>query len=503
VTLKKKERHLLFVPIVLAVCGWTLLISSGCMVGPDYRPPHPGAPSGWVGVAQAPATQPSVPTPQPAELARWWTRFDDPMLTRLVEDALRANLDVKLAVANLRQARAARGIAVAALFPTIGVSAEYMREVPVSVLDTPVPAQNFYQAGFDAAWEIDVFGGERRNIESANANVQSSIEGISGAQISVAAEVALNYVQLRGYQQQIVVAQKNLKSMRDTALITRQKANVGYLCDLDIANADANVATTEAQIPVFETSARQSIYALSVLLARPPAYLLEQLSPTDDIPGVPALIPAGVPSELLRRRPDIRQAEAQLHSATAQIGVAVADLFPKLTLTGTINWQNNLLGTWWVAASRSYSFGPSITWPIFEGGAIISNIKVQEALRDQAFITYRKTVLAAFQDAENDLIAFNKEQEHYKYLKDSVAANSTAADLSLKLYTEGLLEFLNVLVAERSLYAAENALVQSNCSITTDLIALYKALGGGWEDMPPQGPASTTTAGTGTIGITK
>jgi NodT family efflux transporter outer membrane factor (OMF) lipoprotein len=306
--------------------------------------------------------------------------------------------------------------------------------------------------------------------------------------------VALNYVQLRGYQQQIVVAQKNLKSMRDTALITRQKTNAGFLCALDVANADANVATTEAQIPVFETSAKQSIYALSVLLARPPADLLEQLTPTENIPGVPARIPAGLPSDLLRRRPDIRQAEAQLHSATAQIGVATADLFPKFSLTGTLTWQTNLLNTWWAAASRTYSFGPSVTWPVFQGGAIVSNIRVQEALRDQAFITYRKTVLTAFQDVENALVAFTKEQEHYKSLKDSVAANSTAADLSLKLYTEGLLDFLNVLVTQRSLYAAENSLVQSNSSITTDLIALYKALGGGWENLPEDGPSIDSSA---------
>ena len=345
------------------------------------------------------------------------------------------------------------------------------------------PAQNFYQAGFDAGWKIDFFGGQRRNVESANAGVQASIEGISDAQVTIAAEVALNYVQLRGYQQQIVIAQKNLKSQQDTARITRQKAHTGFECELDIANADANVASTEAQIPVFETEARQSIYALSVLLARPPADLLEQLTPTGNVPGVPAQVPAGLPSDLLRRRPDIRQAEAQIHAATAQIGVATADLFPKVSLTGAVGWQTNLASTLLGATSQSYSFGPSVSWALFQGGAIVSNIRVQEALRDQAFITYRKTVLGALQEVENALIAFAKEQEHYKSLKDSVDANGKAADLSLKLYSEGLLDFLNVLVAQRSLYAAENALVQSNYSISTDLITLYKALGGGWETL--------------------
>ncbi len=493
--LVKTNRQLHFAPIFLAICGWIAMATSGCMVGPDYHPPHPVAPSGWAGVPEAPAKHPSVPTAQPAELTQWWKQFDDPVLTQLVEDALKTNLDLQLAVAVLRQSRAARGIVVAALWPSLSAAAQYQRETTLLSQAQAGQAQNLYQAGFDAAWEIDLFGGQRRNVESADANVQASTEGVSLAQVSLAAEVALNYVQLRGYQQQIVVAQKNLKSMQNSALITRQKAKAGFNCALDIANADANVATTEAQIPVFETSAKQSIYALSVLLARPPADLLEQLTPKDNIPGVPPQIPAGLPSDLLRRRPDIRQAEAQLHAATAQIGVATADLFPKFSLTGTVSWQSNLLNAWWAAASRAYSFGPSATWAIFQGGAILSNIRVQEALTDQAFITYRKTVLGAFQDVENALIAFTKEQEHYKSLKDSVAANTIAVDLSLKLYKEGLLEFLNVLVAQRSLFAAENALVQSNCSITTDLIALYKALGGGWETIAAnEQPAASATA---------
>ncbi len=506
VMVNKIERQLHSIPIFIAICGWIVLVTSGCMVGPDYHSPQPDAPSGWAGVTEAPA-QPSKATAQPAELTQWWKQFGDPMLTQLVEEALKKNLDLQLAVASLRQARAARGIAVGGLWPAITASAEYLRE---STSGTTLPAkataaqsQNLYQAGFDAAWEIDLFGGVRRNVESAGASVQASIEGISNVQVTVAAEVALNYVQLRGYQQEIVIAQNNVKAQQDTAQITRQKAGAGFSSALDVANADANVAATEAQIPVFETAAQQSIYALSILLARPPADLLKQLTPTGGIPGVPAQIPAGLPSDLLRRRPDIRQAEAQLHAATAQIGVATADLFPKFSLTGTVSWQSNLLNAWWTVANRTTSFGPAVTWPILQGGAIVSNIRVQEALRDQAFITYRKTVLTAFQDVENALIAFAKEQEHYKSLKDSVAANSKAVELSLKLYTEGLLDFLNVLVAQRSLYAVEDALVQSNRSISTDLIALYKALGGGWETLPVDGQAMAPATADAATAITR
>jgi NodT family efflux transporter outer membrane factor (OMF) lipoprotein len=258
---------------------------------------------------------------------------------------------------------------------------------------------------------------------------------------------------------------------------------VGFASGLDVANADSTVATTESQIPVFETAAQQSIYALSVLLARPPADLLEQLLPSGNLPDIPQQVPAGLPSDLLRRRPDIREAEAQLHSATAQIGVAVADFFPKFSLTGTMTWNSNLLSTWWTEAGRSTGIGPSVIWPIFQGGAIAANVRLQEALRDQSFITYQKTVLAAFQDVENALIAFAKEQQRRKALNDAIIANRKAVDLSLQLYTEGQTDFLNVVTAQRSLYASEDALVQSERSIATNLIALYKALGGGWESL--------------------
>lgn len=248
---------------------------------------------------------------------------------------------------------------------------------------------------------------------------------------------------------------------------------------LDVANANAPVATTASQIPVLETSAQQAIYALSVLLAQPPTALLQELSATQPIPITPPEIPVGLPSDLLRRRPDIHQAEAQIHAATAQIGVATADLFPKYSLTGSLTYQSNVLQNLLSGASRSWSFGPTVNWPIFQGGSIRSNIRVQEALRDQAFITYQKTVLTALQEVENALIAFDKEWEHAKALNDAVVADRKAVDLSMQLYTQGQTDFLSVLDAQRSLYASEDALVQSTQNTATGLIAIYKALGGG------------------------
>ncbi|MGD0886395.1 MAG: efflux transporter outer membrane subunit [Thermodesulfovibrionales bacterium] len=471
--------------IALAGLG-VLILSSGCMVGPNYKPPQSTAPPEWVGVTKAAPSQPSVATAQPADLTQWWRQFNDPTLNELVEEAMKANLDLQVAESRLRQARAMRGVVAGGLWPSVTASGSYQRFLQQNAAQNELGEQNLYQAGLDALWELDIFGGQHRNVESADANIQAAIENIHDVQVTLIAEVALNYIQLRGYQQEIVVAQKNLKAQQDTANITRKQLNVGFENALDVANADANVATTESQIPVFETSARQSIYALSVLLARLPGDLLNQLSPMGNIPSVPARVPAGLPSDLLRRRPDIRESEAQLHAATAQIGVAVADFFPAFSLTGSANWSSFLLRTWWNKSSLSVGAGPGVTWPIFQGGAIASNVRLQEALRDQAFITYQQTVLAAFQDVENALIAFAKEQEHHKSLTDAVVANRKAVDLSLQLFTEGQTDFLNVATAQRLLYAAEDALVQSEGNISTDLIALYKALGGGWESVPPE-----------------
>jgi len=472
-----KERPCRLLSLAGMACLF-VLTSTSCMVGPDYHLPQPEVPKEWIGVAKTTTERPSVAIATAAELTAWWKQFRDPTLNSLVEEAVKANLDLRIAEVRLRQARAVRGIAIGGLWPSVTASGTYQRLHPAGATSEN---SDLYQAGFDALWELDLFGGQRRAVESANANIQAAVAGIRDVQVSLIAEVALNYIQLRGFQQQIVIARNNLKAQRHVAEITQKRLNVGFASALDVANADSDVATTESQIPVFEAAERQSIYALSVLLTKLPADLIEQLSPAGPLPTIPPQIPVGLPSDLLRRRPDVQVSEAQLHAATAQIGIAVAELFPSFSLTGTMTWNSNLLRTWWNETSRSSSFGPAVTWPIFQGGALTSNIHVQEALRDQAFIAYQKTVLAAFQDVENALIAFDKEQQHSKWLQGAVDNNRRAVDLSLQLYTEGQIDFLNVLIAQRSLYSSEDALVQSKRSIATDLIALYKALGGGWK----------------------
>jgi len=455
------------------------LLLGGCLVGPDFVAPTPAAPERFSEAPSAAAGQPSETAVSGTEQVRWWRQFDDATLDRLVTEAIEANLDLQLAQTRLREARAERGIAAAGLWPSVGASASYQRARTAGAPGD----HDLFQAGLDAAWELDLFGGRRRNLESAEATVLSAVEAIRDAQVSLVAEVALNYLQLRSYQQETAIAQKNLQAQRRTADIIRRQFKAGFASALDLANAEATVASTEAQIPVFETAERQGIHALGVLLGRYPGELLPRLSAPAGLPAVPKRVPAGLPSELLRRRPDVREAEAKLHAATAQIGVAVADFFPSFSLTGSLNWNSNLLRSWWSGASRSFGVGPAVNWQIFQGGAVAANVRLQEALRDEAGLNYRKTVLTAFQEVEDALVSFAKEQEHRKSLSEAVTANRRAVELSLRLYGEGQIDFLSVVVAQRALYAAEDSLVQSDRNLAVDLVALYKALGGGAETL--------------------
>ncbi len=456
-----------------------LVMVAGCAVGPNFKPPDMQVPAEWAGPAPLPAI-----TPGEKDLTRWWTVFDDQKLTSLVERAVESNLDLKLAEARIRQARAARGVAASSLGPAVGAKGSFSRNQLTGVSaneDTKGPLTNQYQAGFDASWELDIFGGIRRGIEAADANVQATVENRRDVLVTLTAEVARNYVALCAFQQRIAIAQQNLKTQKHSARLTRQRFEAGLASGLDVANAEAQVATTAAAIPLLEAQARQFIYNLSVLLGRDPAALVQELSTASTIPGAPPSVPVGVPSDLLRRRPDIRSAEAGIHSATAQIGVATADLFPRFFLSGSGGYQATKFSSWFEPAGLFWSLGPSVSWSVFDTGRIRSNIEVQKALAEQSVIVYQQTVLAALQETENALIASAKEEEHRKALADAVIANRKAVELSIALYTEGQTDFLNVLEAQRSLYATEDALVQSNGTVSTNLVALYKALGGGWD----------------------
>lgn len=473
---------------VLAMAGLCLLAPAGCLVGPNYHPQETRMPDQWTG----PTDKMTVAAEKQAELVHWWTTFNDPLLTSLVEQAVQSNLDLKLAAARLQQARANYGIAVADQWPQVLANAGFTRG-RASAMNGPKPlkAHSLFQVGLDASYEMDVFGGIARNVEAAGADIEASAWDGRDVLVSVVAEVALDYMSLRGFQQRVVIAQRNLKDQQHSAEITRKRQKGGLVSDLDVANAEAQVASTASTIPLFESQARQAIYSLGVLLGQEPAALLKELGPAAEIPATPPEVPISLPSELLRRRPDIRSAEAQIHAATARIGVATADLFPKFSMGGSAGFQSNTLQSLLDGKNGFFSFGPSVSYTVFDGGRTASNIELQKALTDQVVITYQQTILTALQDVENALIAYSKEQENRKFLIEAVAANRKALDISIRLYTEGETNFLSVLIAEKNLFDSEDALVQSTQTVSAQLVALYKALGGGWNEDPP---APTTQA---------
>ena len=491
------------------------LVTAGCAVGPRFAPPQPTMPAAWqaggrttddgiqkseVGSqksevggqpsapspnTQHPAAVPPPdthsPTPLPADaLVRWWEQFNDPVLNSLVTRAAQTNLDIRLAESRLRQARAELGVTDAGLWPQLNMNGSAQRS------RSPGPGGNgvignSFQAGFDAAWELDIFGGTRRAVEAAEADLAAAQESRRDVLVSLLAELAVDYVALRGSQRRLVIARENLAMQQHSAELTRLRFKGGLASALDVANAAAQVASTAAQLPMMEAASQQTIHALCLLLACEPGALTAELSRPGAIPLAPAGIPVGVPSDLLRRRPDIRNAEAQIHGATARIGVALADLFPKFTLSGNAGLSGNKPHTLVDMHNRFWSFGPSATWPIFDAGRILSNVRVQRALQEQALLTYEKTVLTALQEVENALVVSAREQEHVRLLQEAVTANRKALNLALQLYTEGQTDFLSVIEAQRSLYGAEEALALSDQAVATDLISLYKALGGGWK----------------------
>jgi outer membrane protein, multidrug efflux system len=461
-----------------------VMLLAGCAVGPDYEPPDSSVPASWPQVdTQLPGTS-SVPAFEPIEIIRWWTSFNDPMLTSLVERAVLENLDLRAAQSRVRQARAARGVTGSAFWPGVQAGADYRRSRPSEGMGGSGQQSDLFQAGLDAAWELDIFGGTRRGIEAADADIRAAVEDRRDVLVTLVSEVALNYIDLRTFQERLAIARRNLEAQQHTADLTRRRLGSGFASALDVAQAEADVATTRSTIPALEASIRQAIYSLSVLLGREPNALEQELSVVKPMPPVPPRVPVGLPSDLLQRRPDIRRAEASLHAATARIGVATADLFPKLSLLGSAGLQSDKLSTWGNWSSRFWSVGPSATWEIFAAGRIRSTIEVQNALEEQALLAYEKTILTALQDVESAMEAYVREQQRVHALAEAVAANRKALKLSTQLYTEGLTDFLNVLTAQRSLYITEEAITQSQGNVSANLIALYKALGGGWEDEP-------------------
>ena len=462
---------------LLAAC---LTLFTGCAVGPNYHPPKPSLPANWSEVG------PGGTTNRAAALARWWQTLADTNLDVLIERAVRTNYDLIAATARVRAARALRGAAISDLFPTVGANASYTeaRRSQNALLFPSLLDTDTYQAGFDASWELDVFGGKRRSLQAATADLQSFEEDRRAVLVSVMAEVARNYVELRGTQQRLVITREMLKAQGETVDLTRLLFEKGLSSELDVTEARALRAATESQVPVLETAAKVSGHRLSVLLGQAPGALEAEFAPQAPIPGTPPEVPAGLPSELLRRRPDIRRGERQLAAATARIGVATAELFPKFFLTGSAGYQSLEAGTLISPASKFWSAGPSVRWRLLEYPRLRSQIRAQTALQEQALAQFNQTVLLALEEVENALVAYANEKARYLSLAESLAQSRHSLELATQLYEKGVGDFLTVLVAEGTRYQAEDAAVQSRRAATQDLIALYKALGGGWESEP-------------------
>ncbi len=548
-----------FVLLLATICG-------GCAVGPNYRTPETPAPAVWSAPdAGTPTTQPCWSTTEPTDLATWWKSLNDPMLDALIARAVQGNLDLRVATARVREARAQRNVAAADFWPqfdfggsysyrgssqNVGPSGSSSQEgglrsaltpptvslkpgasgtgptitvtpqritfggnrglgltvqpgalsipggaaspalslSPPSGAAQPSPRENLFQIGFDATWELDVFGGIRRSVEATDADLGAFEESRRDVLVTLISEVALNYVQLRGTQRRLAIAQENIAAQRDTLDLTRDRHRTGFTNELDVTQAAAQLATTQSQVPLLESAIRQAVYQLSVLVGQPPAALVTELEQAAPIPTTPPAVPVGMPSDLLRRRPDIRAAERQLAAATARVGEATADLFPKFSLTGSFGPQVSDIQHLLDRRSLAWSIGPGISWPIFDGGRIRANIQVRDAQQEQALATCEKTVLTALQDVENALVAYTNERRRYQALAEAVASNQRSVELSNDLYVRGLGAFLNVLDSQRALYASQDELVQSETTAVTNLISLYKALGGGWN-----APAGSTT----------
>ena len=462
----------------LTLCLCLPLLTSCMMVGPDFQRPEAKVSSQWL---ESAPTSPAAPAAI-QDLAQWWTAFNDPQLTSLVTRAMQSNLDLRLVESRILQARAALGIAGADLGPTVDTAASVSRSRnPASSSRSEATTGNLYQVGFDAGWEIDLFGGLRRGIEAADADLEAAIESRRDLLVSLSAEVASNYLNLRSLQQRLAIARQNLKAQEHTTKLTRQRFDAGFASRLDVVRAEALAATTAGQIPLLEAQIRQTIYSLSLLLGGEPSTLLTELTPDAVLPAALATVPLGLPSDLLLRRPDIRRAEAKVHAATARIGVAKADLFPKFTISGALGLQNSTLSSTLNRASTAWSIGPALNWPLFDMGRTRANLELKKAVQEEELLTYQQTVLTALREVENALIASTKEEEHRQAIAQAVAANRSAVTLAAALYSAGQNDFLAVLDAQRSLYAAEDTLAQSSRTVSTNLVALFKALGGGWQ----------------------
>ena len=494
------------VTIVLSLTGCTVL-------GPDFKPPEWASPASWFTPERpAVARVAAVPVEEKVD-PNWWSQFGDPQLTALVRMVAEQNLDVQLASIRLEQARYQVAITTSAESPAINAGGSYLRQkssrygiltatqptasnasgTAAGVTGSPTrrfDPYDIFQGGFDASWELDLWGKVKRSVEAAEASAESVAELRRGILLTSIAEVARTYIALRGTQAQLRIARDNLRIAEQSLGLTRQRAAGGMTTDLDVENASAQLRRTAAEVPLIQQREAGLINGLSLLLGQGPATLRSQLETVRSVPPVPRRVPVGVPSELVRRRPDIRQVEAELHAATANIGVAQAAFYPSFRLGGSLGLQSLQPYNLFNLAATTFAVGPSLTIPIFEGGRLRANLNLQEARQREAALMFQKTVLTAWHEVDNALTAFQAEQARRDQLVQAVGNSQRALTLAQSRYEQGVADFLTVLDAQRLLLGTQQELQISTTNVSQNLVALYKALGGGWEeDLPEQRPA--------------
>ncbi|OQX27638.1 MAG: RND transporter [Desulfobacteraceae bacterium IS3] len=454
------------------ICFATIIGIAGCaVVGPNYLRPETDTPKAWNNKLSAGT---KTETAEPQMLAQWWKTLNDPVLSGLIERAVTGNSDIKNAFARIREARARRGISDADRFPSADGSGA------VTARRSNGSENKSYTIGVDASWELDLFGGVSRSIEAAQANLESEQENLRNVRVSLLAEVALNYIDVRTYQTRISVANANLAAQEETYGLARSRYQAGLGDELAVQQARYNLEQTRSRIPTLQSSLEAAENRLAVLLGESPGALRSLLKSPQPVPVPSVNIAVGIPADLLRRRPDIRQAERNLAAQTARIGVAESELYPKFTLSGSVGLEALSSGDLFSADSRSHSFGPRFSWRIFDAGAIRQNIEVQSASAEQALLRYESSVLNALEEVENALTAYVAEQQRGQTLTAATRAAQEASKLAGNKYSAGLTDFDTVLEAQRSLLNLEDQLAESKGNTTADLVRLYKALGGGW-----------------------
>jgi NodT family efflux transporter outer membrane factor (OMF) lipoprotein len=463
---------------------WTaILMAAGCAVGPEYAPPETS-----VDLSQWQQSPEYGLVASSADISEWWQVFDAPHLNELVNRGLSGNLDLDQARSRVREARAARGIEAAGRFPVLTASGSAAR-----VKEGDRPTTEFYASDFDAAWEIDIFGRVSRRLDASTADLQASIEDLRSVQVSLVAEIALNYVEVRAFQNRIRVAQSNLEAQQKTLEVVTDRFDLQLANSLEVEQAKSNLAASRAQVPLLRAGLQQAMNRLAVLTGDKPGTLNDDFQRPSSVPTAPPEIAIGIPADLIRRRPDIRRAERELAAQSARVGMATAELYPRFAFNGTLSFSAADASNLFSSMNRLLAIGPAFQWNVFNAGSVRSNIDVQSERQQQALLAYELTVLRALEEAENAMTDYARELDRQAHLRQAASAARNAADIAESLYMDGLRDYIYVLDAQRALFALEDSLASSSAQVAANLIRLYKALGGGWDPAGNQGPAEPQT----------